>query len=72
MTTKTRWSARWAATTLLVAGMASTAATAGPVLEVEQRELHVGEIVRGELIEAEFTLRNAGDQVLRIDRVKPG
>jgi hypothetical protein len=39
---------------------------------VDSKEVDLGRLVRGEQAEAVFTLRNEGDAVLRILRVKPG
>lgn len=43
-----------------------------PRLVVDSKEVDLGRLVRGEQAEAVFTLRNEGDAVLRILRVKPG
>ncbi len=45
---------------------------AGPKLVVERPSISVGEVIRGEVREARFALRNGGDQPLRILRVNPG
>ena len=44
----------------------------GPRLEFESTEIDLGTIDRGEISMARFTVRNLGDQPLRIVRVKPG
>ena len=44
----------------------------GPRLEFESTEVELGTIDRGEVSTARFTVRNLGDQPLRIVRVKPG
>lgn len=43
-----------------------------PRLEVDALEVQLGEIVRGQKVEAQFELRNAGEGTLRIERAKPG
>ena len=43
-----------------------------PRLVVENKEIDLGQLVRGESAEASFVLRNDGDAVLRILRAKPG
>jgi len=43
-----------------------------PRLEVDALEVQLGEIVRGQKVEARFELRNAGEGTLRIERAKPG
>lgn len=48
------------------------AATIGPRLEIEPREIDLGPIDRGADVEAKFTLRNTGDQTLEILKAKPG
>jgi hypothetical protein len=53
---------------------APTAAPTDPAprLEVDALEVQLGEIVRGQKVEAGFELRNAGEGTLRIERAKPG
>jgi len=48
------------------------AAPAGPHIEVEAAEIDLGVVDKGAPAEAKFTLRNSGDQMLQIIRVKPG
>jgi hypothetical protein len=43
-----------------------------PRLEVDALEVQLGEIVRGQKVEAHFELRNTGQGTLRIERAKPG
>jgi len=43
-----------------------------PRFEFESTEIDLGTIDRGEVSTARFTLRNVGDQPVRILRVKPG
>lgn len=43
-----------------------------PRVELDQREIHLGTLVRGQKADAEFTLRNAGGAELRIEQAKPG
>ena len=43
-----------------------------PRLEVVDREVDLGRIYRGQKAEGRFELRNSGDAVLHIQRVKPG
>jgi hypothetical protein len=47
-------------------------AAIGPRLEVDPMEIDLGAVDRGEDAEARFTLRNTGDQTLKILRAKPG
>ena len=51
---------------------AEAPATTGPRIEVEQREIDLGSIVRGEAAEARFALHNRGDKTANVLRVKPG
>ena len=44
----------------------------GPRIVFEQETLQMGEVIRGEAVEAEFVYRNEGDAPLRILRAKPG
>jgi hypothetical protein len=44
----------------------------GPRIEVDATEIDLGAISRGEKAEAKFTLRNTGDQTLKILKAKPG
>jgi hypothetical protein len=44
----------------------------GPRLEIDQTEIDLGKIYRGETSEARFALHNTGDETLRILRAKPG
>jgi len=43
-----------------------------PRFEFESTEVDLGTIDRGEITTVRFTLRNVGDQPVRILRVKPG
>jgi len=43
-----------------------------PRLEIDVLEVQLGEIVRGQIVEARFELRNTGSGTLRIERAKPG
>jgi len=45
---------------------------ARPRLEIEERIARLGEVAKGEVVEARFTLRNTGDATLLILRAKPG
>ena len=47
-------------------------APTGARLEVEQSEIDLGAIVRGEIAEARFALHNRGDEIAHVLRVKPG
>jgi hypothetical protein len=44
----------------------------GPRIVVDEPLVDVGEVVRGESATGQFTVRNAGTETLRIQRVKPG
>ena len=46
--------------------------TPGPRVEILDREIDLGPLVRGASAEAVFRLRNAGDRPLRLLKVKPG
>ena len=60
----------------LSAGLAALAlggsAMAGPDLVLNYRGFDFGKVIRGEPVEAELTMRNIGDQTLRIERAKAG
>lgn len=45
---------------------------AGPKIAFEAETVQLGQVVRGESVEAEFVYRNEGDAPLRILRAKPG
>ena len=45
---------------------------AGPKIVVDQPSVDLGTVTRGDVREARFALRNAGDAVLHILRVDPG
>ena len=62
---------RCALVVLLLLAACSLAA-AGPRAVVEQTGVDLGEVVRGETVEAVFEISNAGDETLRILKVKPG
>jgi hypothetical protein len=44
----------------------------GPRIAFEAETVQMGQILRGESVEAEFVYRNEGDSPLRILRAKPG
>jgi len=44
----------------------------GPRIVFETETVQMGQMVRGEEVEAEFVYRNEGDSPLRILRAKPG
>ena len=50
----------------------SAAPTPVPRVEVEAEEIDLGEVARGDTVEARFLLRNTGERELRILEVKPG
>jgi hypothetical protein len=45
---------------------------AAPRISVPQKEVDLGELIKGDIAEAQFRLENTGDAVLEIIRVKPG
>jgi hypothetical protein len=45
---------------------------AGPQMVFETETVQMGQVVRGEVVEAEFVYRNEGDAPLNILRAKPG
>jgi hypothetical protein len=45
---------------------------AGPEIAFEAETVQLGQVIRGEAVEAEFVYRNEGDAPLRILRAKPG
>jgi hypothetical protein len=47
-------------------------APSGPRIEVDAAELDLGVLDKGVTAEAKFTLRNSGDETLKIIRAKPG
>jgi hypothetical protein len=51
---------------------AAETVVAAPRIEVAEREVDLGTVVRGETREARFALHNTGDATLRILRAKPG
>ena len=56
----------------LVAEEPEGAAPSGPRIEVDATEIDLGVLDKGATAEATFTLRNGGDQTLKIIRAKPG
>jgi hypothetical protein len=44
----------------------------GPRIAFETETVQLGQMIRGEAVEAEFVYRNEGDSPLRILRAKPG
>jgi hypothetical protein len=57
------------------AGQASTEAPPakqGARIEMDQVEVDLGQLVRGETAEARFAIHNRGDEILRIVNAKPG
>lgn len=58
-----------AVVTCLICG---SVAQAAPRFEAEQPTVDLGEVTRGEIVEAEFAFSNPGDTTLRITRVNPG
>ena len=57
---------------VLVTGFATGWTWSGPRIEIVKSEVDVGELVRGSTAEAEFRLRNTGDETLRILGAEPG
>ena len=49
-----------------------TFSATGPRIASDQLEIDLGEVVKGDVVEARFELRNTGDELLQIVRVKPG
>jgi hypothetical protein len=47
-------------------------ASTGPRIVVDEPDLDLGQLDKGVAAEAKFTLRNAGDETLKILRAKPG
>ena len=56
----------------LIAGTASAQQAAGPRFEVDQKHIDLGGLVRGEVTEALFVIRNSGGSALEIVGVRPG
>jgi hypothetical protein len=50
----------------------SKVAPDSPHLQFDSTEIDLGDIDRGSVAVAGFTVRNVGDQPVRIERVKPG
>ncbi len=46
--------------------------SAGPKIVFETETVQLTQVIRGEVVEAEFVYRNDGDAPLRILRAKPG
>jgi len=44
----------------------------GPRIQCDVREVDFGDVVKGDVVEGRFELRNSGDEMLNIVRVKPG
>jgi hypothetical protein len=61
-----------AVTAALIAGTVSAQPAAGPRFEVDQKHVDLGGLVRGEVTEAVFVIRNSGDAPLQIVGVRPG
>jgi len=57
---------------LLAAAMSGGGAAGAPTVEVVVADVDVGELLRGSTAEAVFTLRNTGDETLRILGADPG
>ncbi len=57
---------------VLIAVAAIPTAAAGPRAVVETPKIDLGQVPRGDSVEARFVIRNDGDEVLRILKVKPG
>ena len=49
-----------------------TADQQGPRLRVDEKEVHLGTLIKGDRSVAEFVLHNDGNETLRILKVKPG
>ncbi len=56
----------------VLASLASGELAAAPVTETAAPEVDVGTLIRGATAEAVFTLRNTGDETLRILGAEPG
>jgi hypothetical protein len=52
--------------------LAGAPAKAGPRLQADVLEVDLGVLPRGAQAQAEFVLRNDGDDVLRVLQAKPG
>ncbi len=57
---------------IMVATAPIAAQEAEPRFEADTRILDLGEVVRGEVVEAEFTIGNSGTAVLEIIDAVPG
>jgi hypothetical protein len=49
-----------------------TLTATGPRISSDRHEIDLGEVVKGDVVETRFELRNTGDELLQIVRVKPG
>jgi len=45
---------------------------APPRMEIEKEVVDLGEVIRGEVVVASFSIRNVGGETLRILKAKPG
>ena len=61
-----------ATTVVLLAGTAPAQPVAGPRFEVDQKHVDLGGLLRGEVTEAIFVIRNSGGSPLEIVGVRPG
>ncbi len=57
---------------LVLALMPAVAATAGPVIELKETSVDVGEALQGQTVEGIFWIDNPGDADLEIKKVSPG
>ena len=60
-------------TAVLILGLFTTvAAAAGPVVEIEEISIDVGQALQGQSVEATYQITNSGDATLEIKKVSPG
>jgi len=57
---------------LVLALIPTAAAVAGPVIQIEETSVDVGQALQGQKVEGVFQVSNPGDAVLEIKKVAPG
>lgn len=71
-----QYGAAWLILVVALSGLAAQqvepAQPAAPRLEFESKEIDLGELDRGQVVTARYSLHNVSNQPVRIQRVKPG
>ena len=64
---------RFTLVAVLILGLFTAgAAAAGPVVDIRESSVDVGQALQGQVVEAVYQLTNTGDTVLEIKKVSPG